>query len=181
MRAGTVRNAMDHYAANLIAFERRAEIAYELSWELLWCMWANEQRQPRISMKPDQTRYEGERFPDPDEGQWRALVTVDGEYLDHLPSCKLRNHSPYGPNWGYAGSGPAQLALMILLDFVGDEGFALHHYQEFKRQVIARIDQERNWVLLGGQIREVLEELQAAWPYVPPMPEQQFAEDDGGE
>ncbi len=32
---------------------------------------------------------------------------------------ELRNHSPTGFNWGYAGSGPCQLALAILADHFG--------------------------------------------------------------
>ena len=42
-----------------------------------------------------------------------ALVTVGGKALDHQSalwqtSLCLANHSPSGPEWGYAGSGPAQ-------------------------------------------------------------------------
>ena len=44
--------------------------------------------------------------------------------------------------WGYSGSGPAQLALAILLDFTGDEELAIKHHQAFKQKVIARIPQE---------------------------------------
>ena len=36
-------------------------------------------------------------------------VTVDGRALD--PRFDLWNHSPTGFEWGYGGSGPAQLAL----------------------------------------------------------------------
>ena len=43
----------------------------------------------------------------------------------------LRNHSPDGFEWGYAGSGPAQLALALLADCLGDEK-ALLLYQDFK-------------------------------------------------
>src|SRR4051812_46644555 len=32
----------------------------------------------------------------------------------------LVNHSPTGFGWGYGGSGPAQLALAILADYLGD-------------------------------------------------------------
>lgn len=59
--------------------------------------------------------------------------------------CDLRNHSPTGFNWGYGGSGPAQLALAILADSVGD-ALALEHYQDFKWEVIAK------WPYEGGRI-----------------------------
>jgi hypothetical protein len=49
----------------------------------------------------------------------------------------LRSHSPTGFAWGYSGSGPAQLALALLMDATGDEELALAHYQEFKRQQVA--------------------------------------------
>ena len=42
-------------------------------------------------------------------------VYLDEEYLDPEISQKVRNHSPDGFNWGYCGSGPAQLALAIVL------------------------------------------------------------------
>lgn len=48
----------------------------------------------------------------------------------------LRPHSPTGFEWGYHGSGPAQLALALCADVVGDERAVLV-YQEFKRQHVA--------------------------------------------
>lgn len=62
-------------------------------------------------------------------------VYLDGKYLDPKPSQKLRNHSPDGFNWGYGGSGPAQLALAIMLKLTGKS----EHYQDFKFAVIAAI------------------------------------------
>lgn len=63
-----------------------------------------------------------------------CTVTVDGESLD--PRLDLVDHSPTGFNWSYGGSGPAQLALAVLADYLGD-GAALELYQTFKWQVIA--------------------------------------------
>lgn len=64
-------------------------------------------------------------------------VFIDGKPLDPGPSQKIYNHSPDGFTWGYNGSGPAQLALAILLHFA-DERFARRYYQDFKSDVIAR-------------------------------------------
>jgi hypothetical protein len=62
-------------------------------------------------------------------------VWLDGVLLDPRPSQALRNHSPDGFNWGYAGSGPSQLALAIVLELTGKaEG-----YQDFKFETIANI------------------------------------------
>ena len=57
-------------------------------------------------------------------------------------SLNIANHSPTGFEWGYAGSGPAQLALALLLDalaFADPEGdkrtrehIAKRNYQAFK-------------------------------------------------
>lgn len=67
------------------------------------------------------------------------------------PRLDLRNHSPTGFAWGYGGSGPAQLALAILADLLGD-GIALTCYQLFKFDVIANLDRE--WHLTETEIRQ---------------------------
>lgn len=67
------------------------------------------------------------------------LVTKDDEPLSPVPSQKLYDHSPNGFNWNYQGSGPAQLALALLLDVTGDKDLALRLYQPFKREIIARL------------------------------------------
>jgi hypothetical protein len=82
--------------------------------------------------------------------QGRAIVTVDGHRL--APRFDLRNHSPDGFEWGYQGSGPAQLALAILVDhllvagippnappWLGPVDLALRMYQQFKSEVVAEL------------------------------------------
>ena len=56
-------------------------------------------------------------------------------------------HSPTGFEWGYGGSGPADLALNILYAVTGNKELALRHYQEFKWAFIAGMPKE------GGTIR----------------------------
>lgn len=70
-------------------------------------------------------------------------------------SIRCNNHSPDGFNWGYGGSGPAQLALALLLDVTDDEELAEQHHQEFKRDVVAGFDD--SWTYTARQIREWLE------------------------
>ncbi len=53
------------------------------------------------------------------------------------PSLKLFSHSPDGFQWGYQGSGCAQLALAILLDMTGNPALSVALHQEFKRHLIA--------------------------------------------
>lgn len=83
-----------------------------------------------------------------------AVVTVNGELLSLKRSQKIRNHSPDGFEWGYSGSGPAQLALAILLDVTGDAELAQEHYQTFKRQFVANWEDE--WRITDREVREWL-------------------------
>ena len=62
-------------------------------------------------------------------------VYLDGKILNPIRSQKYHNHSPDGYNWGYGGSGPAQLALAIMLQLTGKAD----GYQDFKWKTIATI------------------------------------------
>jgi len=66
------------------------------------------------------------------------------------PRFDLMKHSPTGLEWGYEGSGPAQLALAILADATGDDLLALQTYQRFKREIIAKFGD--SWTLEAGDI-----------------------------
>lgn len=68
-----------------------------------------------------------------------VFIVEDGDRrkLSPNPSLKLVNHSPTGFQWGYGGSGPAQLALAILLDVTGDPERSQRFYQNFKREFVA--------------------------------------------
>lgn len=81
------------------------------------------------------------------------LVTKDGQPFDPGPSQKLYNHSPDGFMWGYGGSGPAQLALALLLDVTGDPDLTLHFGQQFKEEMIATIALDSPWVMLDHTIK----------------------------
>jgi len=80
-----------------------------------------------------------------DDKNVRGLITgkaVDNSvYINGVKLCvkdskKVVNHSPVGFAWGYGGSGPAQLALAILLKFTNKD-VALKLYQKFKWHVIS--------------------------------------------
>lgn len=74
-----------------------------------------------------------------------------------LPAWSQRvvNHSPDGFQWGYLGSGPAQLALAILLHTTGDERLALRHYQDFKFMIVANFGDD--WYISQEEILEWLD------------------------
>lgn len=76
--------------------------------------------------------------------------------LDPEISQMVVNHSPDGFNWGYSGSGPAQLALSLLLYFT-DVDTALRLYQRFKFEIIAKLPQGENWEMDDKEIEKWLE------------------------
>ena len=70
-------------------------------------------------------------------------------------SLEIANHSPSGFEVGYCGSGPAQLALTLLLDHTGDEEVALAEYMAFKTEVVSQLECTRPdgcWRLTGREI-----------------------------
>jgi len=75
-------------------------------------------------------------------GEWRTrTVWIDGVRLSPTASQRVWNHSPDGFNWGYGGSGPAQLALAILLAAGVECDDAVRLHQRFKWDVIAPLPQ----------------------------------------
>ena len=76
----------------------------------------------------------------------------DPERLPLKPSLKLANHSPTGFSWGFSGSGPAQLALALLLDATSLPETALNYYQEFKSAIVAGWDFNGSWVIFRSDI-----------------------------
>lgn len=72
---------------------------------------------------------------------------INGRPQTNVPRVITR-HSPDGFEWGYGGSGPADLALNIMVMFVGKEKAQKNGlYQEFKWKFIATMPEE------GGVIK----------------------------
>jgi len=88
---------------------------------------------------------------------------VSMKRLDPGPSQALWNHSPDGFEWGYHGSGPAQLALAILYDAAmrrwtrrntaGE--IAIRYHQEFKRMFVAAFPREGFRLRLSEEIASI--------------------------
>jgi hypothetical protein len=99
--------------------------------------------------------YTGRRGP-----QGCVVWIIDGndERKPLNPRRELRNHSPTGFEWGYGGSGPAQLALAILAEHLGDDHTALNLYQRFKWACIAPI-RSASWSLSSEEIDNCLAQL----------------------
>jgi hypothetical protein len=88
-----------------------------------------------------------------------AVVWVNGKVLTPERSLKVENKSPTGFNWGYGGSGPAQLALALLLDALSSTRAAAQWFQLFKRQVVASLPEQ--WVLTASDIRNWYQNVRA--------------------
>lgn len=77
------------------------------------------------------------------------------------PRFDLRNHSPTGFEWGYGGSGPAQLALALAADVLADDEAALDVYQRLKFRVVGRLPEE-GWTLTEVELAEAIRSLAPA-------------------
>lgn len=84
-------------------------------------------------------------------------VTVDGQPLD--PRFDLRVISKDGFEWSYEGPAPAQLALALLCDHVGDDQRALAAHEPFMAEVVANFDNE--WEMTSADVDAALEGLGA--------------------
>jgi hypothetical protein len=87
------------------------------------------------------------------------LVTVDGEPLPERTDIK--EISSDGFEWSYEGAAPAQLALAILADHLGDPEGALDMHDAFMRHIVANFNNE--WELRSEDIDDAL----GALGYVP--------------
>ncbi|AEN07616.1 DUF6166 domain-containing protein [Halorubrum lacusprofundi] len=85
------------------------------------------------------------------------------ERLTTVRSFTLVNHSPSGFEWGYGGSGPAQLACALLLDYTDNESVAHQHYITFRNEVVSQLSCDGPadcWHLTGDDIEAALAEFQ---------------------
>jgi hypothetical protein len=96
-------------------------------------------------------RYVGRRTK---QGVTVTRETDDGT-SEPLPlRLDLANHSSSGFEWGYAGSGPSQLALAILSDAVGDEQARYFgNYEVFKFAKIGQLP-HLGWVITQEEVCE---------------------------
>lgn len=88
-----------------------------------------------------------------------SVAVVEEDHSSHPldDGFEFVRHSPTGFEWGYNGSGPAQLAFAILHDHFGDPKPARDLYQLFKAKVIAALPHD-SWELTTAEIDEALAE-----------------------
>jgi len=87
------------------------------------------------------------------EQEWQSNHYHIDRVIETKPLEHKVYHSPTGFNWGYGGSGPADLARSILFDYLGCEPIP-KIYQKFKMDFIAKY--EKNWVIEGETIADWL-------------------------
>ncbi|QLC35590.1 hypothetical protein EFA46_015285 (plasmid) [Halarchaeum sp. CBA1220] len=99
-------------------------------------------------------RYVGSR----ERGDVFVTTHPDGERLTSERSLKIVRHSPSGFAVGYRGSGPAQLALAILLDYTDNAALAREHYQTFTDEVVNQLEygDDGTWTITEADIEQVL-------------------------
>ena len=81
------------------------------------------------------------------------------------PRNNLRNHSPDGFEWGYGGSGPAQLALALVADCRGDAFAVPKIYQRVKR-ALAKLPHD-GWSLSEAEVEALIEAAVKETGFVP--------------
>ncbi|HZV49875.1 MAG TPA: DUF6166 domain-containing protein [Candidatus Dormibacteraeota bacterium] len=96
----------------------------------------------------------------PEDG--RVVATVIPEHGRPYPLRHVVYHSPAGLEFGYGGSGPADLALSLLADLFGErptrrqlewgESRAWHHHQAVKRRFIVPLDAHGEHEIDGDQV-----------------------------
>ena len=84
-------------------------------------------------------------------------VEVNGQPLKTYH--RIWRHSE-GFEWGYQGSGPAQLAVALVMEVYGDEELVKIVHQEVKRQLVAKLP-ERWWMIHESQVREIVDKIVA--------------------
>ena len=107
--------------------------------------------------KPYHTIYRGAKY-SPTAGP--GAVTKQKPNLAPMifnpaPSQKVWNHSPDGFSWGFCGSGPAQLALALLLDVTDDGKLATFLHQRFKAEIVANWGE--SWEISSDEINAWVE------------------------
>ena len=105
--------------------------------------------------------YTGYRQRDANGHSMHAVVTVheSGQEPRALNLRQdLRLHSSEF-NWGYGGSGPAQLALALAADVLGDDEQAQDVYQALKFKLVGRLPED-GWSLSEDCLRATIRDIQ---------------------
>ncbi len=106
-------------------------------------------------------RYFGRPERTPRGGFVVEVVTGSKRMRPLNPRNDLWDHSPDGFAWGYGGSGPAQLALALAADVLGDDQRAVRIHQGLKFELVARWPQDHAWQIGEQAVRAIIVQLEA--------------------
>ena len=95
--------------------------------------------------------YEGKRTID------GLVVTVDGQPLDE--HYEVKRFTKFGFEWTYEGDSPQQLALAILVDYLGDNARAIRLSEPFMKTIVANLDND--WQLTGSEVDAAVRSIEA--------------------
>jgi Family of unknown function (DUF6166) len=76
------------------------------------------------------------------------VVTVDGKPLSE--HYEVKRFTKFGFEWTYEGDSPRQLALAILVDYLGDNDQAIRLSEPLMKQIVANLDND--WQVSGDEI-----------------------------
>jgi uncharacterized protein DUF6166 len=88
------------------------------------------------------------------------VVTVDGKPLPER--YEVKRFTRFGFEWTYEGDSPQQLALAILVDYLGDKDKATRLSEPFMKAVVANLDND--WRLTGADVEAAVRELDGKRP-----------------
>jgi len=115
-----------------------------------------EKRSTIVVCDPARVAFHGLRAPEPVGAM--VFMQVDGRESPLPLHLQLRIHSPTGFEWGYSGSGPAQLALAMCAELVDPET-ALRAYQFVKANLVASLPEGADqWTITGTAVHEKIKE-----------------------
>jgi hypothetical protein len=106
-------------------------------------------------MQPSIVRFRGRR-----RNHDTHVELIKGSTSRDLPlHLAVRNHSPSGFEWGYCGSGPAQLALAMCVELVGVSR-AERVYQHVKERLVAPLAED-DWTLSSDDVWRAIDAAEA--------------------
>src|SRR5882672_2481852 len=85
----------------------------------------------------------------------QVFVVREGyvRFLD--PRYELETFSPDGLSWGYAGSGPSQLAIAMLMEVLGDWSRVKRLWPRFLDHFVVKVPRGANWTADGADVLAV--------------------------
>jgi len=82
----------------------------------------------------------------------QVFVAREGHVRFLDPRYELETFSPDGLSWGYAGSGPSQLAIAMLMEVLDDWNRVKRLWPRFLDHFVVKVPRGANWTADGADI-----------------------------